>query len=169
MNNLPLYRDIDGAMRPASELSQQGFIDNCSVSLANAKPAPRADPRPDMTLTEALADVAEIINEQSAGCVWSETEAARVGGHASLLLRERGVTAKVTVRLTESEQEGYGFVIDVADPVPVALIETWQPGDESLGPRACPACGSIGTGRFMPDHIAAEHPRDAGRDREERR
>lgn len=33
----------------------------------------------------------------------------------------------------------------------------WQEGDTSLGPRACPICGSIGTGRYMPEHIEEEH------------
>lgn len=33
---------------------------------------------------------------------------------------------------------------------------------QTMGPRLCPVCGSLGTGRFMHEHIEAEHaPRPA--------
>jgi hypothetical protein len=51
----------------------------------------------------------------------------------------------------------------------VTTVTIRQEGDTSLGPRACPICGSIGTGRYVPEHIKEEHsavPTGARRDGE---
>jgi hypothetical protein len=36
----------------------------------------------------------------------------------------------------------------------------WERGDQSTGPRACPLCGSIGTGLYMGQHLLREHRRE---------
>lgn len=36
-------------------------------------------------------------------------------------------------------------------------IAVWK-GQNDLMPYACPHCGSLGTGRLMPEHIDREHP-----------
>lgn len=47
-----------------------------------------------------------------------------------------------------------------ADDEPEATtvkLEVWTPGDQSLEPVTCPVCGSIGTARYMPEHLIEAH------------
>lgn len=73
-----------------------------------------------------------------------------------MLVPDRDLLFELRQAVRELRGSGSGVGARVALPVP-ALAPTWVPGDNSLMPAACPVCGSVGTARYMPEHLIEEH------------